>query len=46
MSTRIYIFKDTDEKIEEIAEVTRFTKAEIVMLAINRLYDRRKKHVK
>ncbi len=46
MSTRIYVFKDTDKKIEEMAEVTKFTKAEIVMLAINRMYDRRKKHAK
>ena len=42
MSVRIYVFKDTDEKIEEMAHATKFTKAEIVMLAINRMYDRRR----
>ena len=42
MSTRIYVFKDTDKKIEELAEATGFTKAEIVMLAVHKMYDRRK----
>jgi len=42
MSTRIYVFKDTDKKIEEMAKATKLTKSEIVMLAVNRMYDRRK----
>lgn len=43
MSTRIYIYRTTDEKIEEMAEKLCITKSDVVMIAIENYYRRMKK---
>lgn len=35
MSTRIYVFEDTDRRIEELAELFKISKAQVVEIAIN-----------
>ena len=35
MSTRIYVFNDTDKKIEDLAEKLKLTKSQVVEIAIN-----------
>ncbi len=43
MSTRIWIFKDTDKKIEDLAEKLKLSKAQTVEIAIN---DHHRRHFK
>ena len=43
MSTRIYVFKDTDKKIEDLAEKLKLKKTQVVEIAIN---DHHRRHFK
>lgn len=38
MSTRIWIYKSTDEKIESLAKLFKITKTQIVEIAVNDYY--------
>ena len=38
MSVRVYIYADTDNRVEELADKYRITKAEVLELAVNNYY--------
>ena len=38
MSVRVYIYADTDKRVEELAERYRISKTEVIELAVNNYY--------
>jgi len=40
MSTRIYVFEDTDEKVEQLSKILKISKAQVIEIAVNDYYRR------
>jgi len=40
MSVRIYVYGDTDERVEELSKMLKVSKAQVVEIAINDYYRR------
>jgi len=38
MSVRVYVYGDTDEKIEKLAEMFKIGKAQVIEIAVNDYY--------
>ena len=38
MSERIYVYKDTDARIEELCEILSISKTQVVEIAVNNYY--------
>ena len=38
MSVRVYVYADTDKRVEELASKYRITKSEVLELAVNHYY--------
>ena len=43
MSVRVYVYEDTDSRVEELAERLHISKAQVVEVAVNDYYRRIKK---